>query len=416
MLIGVDGNEANVKNRVGSGQYGLELLKQFKKDRNHFFSIYLKEKPLDDLPQESNNFRYKVFGPKKFWTQFALPVRLSIGEKPDVFFSMAHYGPRFSKVPYVVTIHDLSYLHYPELFKKNDLYQLTQWSKYSIENSAHIIAVSETTKKDIVKNYAVKPSKITVTYEGYDKNRFKPQPQSKIDSIKRHYGITGPYIIFIGTLQPRKNIEHLLEAFSKLILNSQLSTLNLVIVGKKGWMYDSIFEKVKDLELDDKVIFTDFVPDSKLPAIIAGAKCYVLPSLWEGFGIPVIEAQACGVPTIVSNTSSLPEIVTLSSVIPASLSVIPAKAGIHSKKQILDQAKGSEFIESVENDKQVSAILVDPNDVNSIATGIKKVITSPKLSQKLVSLGFANIKRFSWQKCATQTIQVLEKVASKQNP
>ena len=389
MLIGIDGNEANVKNRVGSGQYGYELLKQFSKDKKHEYSIYLKEKPLDDLPQETENFKYKVFGPNKLWTQLALPIRLYLGKKPDVFFSMAHYGPRFSKVPYVVTIHDLSYLHYPELFKKNDLYQLTSWSKYSIENSAHVIAVSETTRLDIVKNYNIKPSKISVTYEGYDKNRFKPQPQSEVDRVKNLYGINSPYIIFVGTLQPRKNLERLIEAFAS-IVNSSHINLSLVIAGKKGWLYEPIFAKVKELGLEGKAIFTDFVPDSKLPALIAGAKCCVLPSLWEGFGIPVIEAQACGVPVVVSNTSSLPEIVGAN--------------------------QDTSEVGSDSSEVSGSGVIVDPEDSDSIASGIKKVITNPKLAQKLVSLGFANIKRFSWQKCAEDTLRVLEKVASKQKP
>ncbi|MBI2327783.1 glycosyltransferase family 4 protein [Candidatus Curtissbacteria bacterium] len=448
MLIGIDGNEANVKQRVGSGQYAFELLRQFhlmsmrakrsnlhlrhsgersdsridsgqarmtkmenvilgseatpesKKVPDRTFLIYLKEPPLPDLPQETENFKYKVFGPKKFWTQFALPIRLSVGERPQVFFSMAHYGPRFSKVPYVVTIHDLSYLHYPEFFKKNDLYQLTSWSKYSIENSVHIIAVSETTKKDIVKNYGVAPSKISVTYEGYDSKRFKPQSQSAIDKVKKRYGISGSYIIFVGTLQPRKNLERLIEAFSLLPASevgfdsSEVSNLKLVIVGKKGWLYDSIFEKVKQLKLDDKVIFTDYVPDDDLPALIAGAKVYVLPSLWEGFGIPVIEAQACGVPTVVSNTSSLPEIIGAVSFTP--------------------EVKSRRHLENTSGVGQIaSAMLVDPQNVDSIVASIKKVLIDEKTRSDLIKKGFANIKRFSWQKCAEQTLEVLEKVASK---
>lgn len=364
MIIGIDGNEANVKNRVGSGQYALELIKQFAKSREHDFKIYLKDKPQSDLPKETSNFKYKVFGPKKLWTQFALPIKLIFAEKPDVFFSTAHYGPRFSKVPYVVTIHDLSYLHYPELFKKEDLMQLTNWSKYSIENSAHIITPSKTTKDDIVKNYNVPASKITVTHEGYDKNRFKPQPKSAVDSIKKKYKISGDYIIFVGTLQPRKNIERLLEAHAKLIGNYQL-----VIVGKRGWLFEPIFAKVDKLSLKDKVIFTDFVPDEELPALISGAKVYALPSLWEGFGIPVIEAQACSVPVVCSNTSSLPEIV------------------------------GG------------SGVLVDPQSTESIAEGINKVLTDDKLRSSLVNKGYDNIKRYSWQKCANETLKVLESAA-----
>lgn len=385
MLIGIDGNEANVKNRVGSGQYAFELLKQFSKNKNHRFVIYLKDSPLPDLPK---NLNYKVFGPKKFWTQFALPIKLTFGlpdkafgfsrwragSKPNVFFSPAHYGPRFSPVPYVVTIHDLSYLHFPELFKKNDLYQLTNWSKYSIQNSAHIIAPSKSTKDDIVKNYKVSPSKITVTYEGYDKERFKPQPKIVIDKIKKKYKIIGDYLIFVGTLQPRKNIERLIEAFSLLVRARDtrgtldtLDTLSLVIVGKKGWLYDSIFQKVKDLDLEDKVIFTDFVPDADLPALISGAKAYVNPSLWEGFGIPPVEAQACGVPIVVSNTSSLPEIV------------------------------GD------------SAVLVDPLSIDAVKVGIEKILKDEKLRARLTKTGLENAKRFSWRESARITLEVLEK-------
>lgn len=382
MLIGIDGNEANVASRVGSGQYAFALLHEFANGEDNQFVIYLKDKPLAGLPKESINFKYKIFGPKRLWTQFALPLRLTFGPKPNVFFSLTHYGPRFSRVPYVVTIHDLSYLHYPNLFKKDDLLQLRNWTKYSIKNSAHIIAVSDTTKKDIIKNYQVDPSKITVTYEGYNKNLFKPQSQDAIAKVKKKYEIGSDYIIFIGTLQPRKNLERLLEAFkilvhssqsradsNKISVNREPSTVNLslVIVGKKGWLYDSIYAKVKQLKLKDKVIFTGYVPDGDLPPLIAGAKAYVLPSLWEGFGIPVIEAQACGVPVVVSNTSSLPEIV------------------------------GD------------SGILVDPQSANSIATGIKKVLQNPKIRSDLIKKGFTNIKRFSWQKCALETLAVLEK-------
>src|SRR3972149_12084967 len=239
MIIGVDGNEANVKNRVGSGKYAYELLQQFAKISSYSssdlvrlesrevslkvssrqartikFLVHLKQPPLPDLPKESENFKYKVFGPKKLWTQFALPINLMFGRRPDVFFSMAHYGPRFSKVPYVVTIHDLSYLHYPELFKKSDLLQLRSWTKYSVQNDTNIIAVSQTTKDDIVKNYHVTPSKITVTYEGSDKDRFKPQSKYSIDRMKKKYKISSDYIIFVGTLQPRKNLERLIEALA----------------------------------------------------------------------------------------------------------------------------------------------------------------------------------------------------------
>lgn len=382
MTFGIDANEANVKNRVGSGVYAYELLKQFSKSTNHEFLVYLKEKPLPDLPKEAENFKYVVFGPKKFWTRIALPLKLAIGPKIDVFFTLGHYGPRFSKIPYAITIFDLSYLHFPQLFKKSDLYQLVNWSKHSILNSKHIFTISQSSKKDIIKNYDVNPSKITVTYPGYDTNRFKPQPKSKIESAKKKYKIAEDYIIFVGTLQPRKNIERLIEAFNIVVnsssvivhrknspMNDKRSTMNLVIAGKKGWMYERIFSKIKQLGLNRRVIFTDYVSDDDLPPLIAGAKAYFLPSLWEGFGIPVIEAQACGVPVVVSNVSSLPEII------------------------------------------DGSGILVDPENIDSITQGLKGVITGGKIRSDLVRKGFENIKRFSWEKCAEQTLHVLSELA-----
>ncbi len=364
MIIGLDGNEANVNSRVGSGVYAYELLKEFAKSKNHNFIVYLKEKPLNDLPKQTANFKYRVFGPKKLWTQLALPVNLLIGKKPDVFFSMGHYGPRFSKVPYTITIFDLSYLHFPELFKKSDLYQLTNWSAYSIRGAKHIFAISRSTKDDIVKNYKVDPSKVTVTYMGYDNSRFKPQAKQKIDVVKKKYKLPEEYIIFIGTIQPRKNIEFLLEAFSK--LGNQ--KLKLVIVGRKGWLFEQIFQKVKELQLASEVIFTGYVSNADLPALLSGAKLYVSPSLWEGFGIPTIEAQACGVPTVVSSVSSLPEVVGESS------------------------------------------ILINPKSVESISQGMIKVIRDNSLETRLIQDGFQNARRFSWEKCAQQTLSVLEKL------
>ncbi len=368
MKIGLDGNEANVKNRVGSGQYAYAMLCEFAKNKTHDFNVYLKEHPQDDMPRETSNFHYTVFGPKKIWTQIALPLKLSFGQKLDIFFTLGHYGPRFARIPYAVTIFDLSYLHFPELFNKDDLYQLTNWSKYSIQKSEHIFAISNSTKDDIIKNYKIDPSKVSVTYMGYNSSLFKPQSKPIVDKIKSKYKIIGDYIIFIGTLQPRKNIGGLIEAFGQLIRNQEsgISNLSLVVVGRKGWLYDSIFEKVKDLGLEDKIIFTDFVPQNDLPPLLAGAKVYVLPSLFEGFGIPVIEAQACGVPVVVSNNSSLPEVV------------------------------------------KNSGITVDPTSVKSIAGGIERILTNPKLAMDLSQKGFINAKRFSWQKCAQETLKVLE--------
>ena len=397
MKIGIDGNEANIINRVGSGQYGFELLRHLVKiETSHQFVIYLKTPPLTDLPKERANWRYCVFGPKKFWTQIALPLNLYFRHpRPDVFFTPAHYAPRFSPIPVVTTIFDLSFLHFPEMFRKQDLYQLRNWTKYSVRKAAKILTISQSSKADIIKNYRVPEEKVVVTYPGVS-DEFKPQSKSQIEAAKIKYQIAGEYILYVGTLQPRKNLLRLIEAFSKVISGQWLVTrekkpnhpakgearqrrqlpitdyLQLVIVGKKGWLYDEIFKKVKDLNLEGKVIFTDFVANEDLPALYSGAKVYVNVSLWEGFGIPVAESLVCGTPVVVSNTSSLPEVV--------------GDAGI----------------------------LVNPESVNEIAAGILKILNLPKKDyQDLRKKSQEQALKFSWEKCAKETFQVLEKVASK---
>lgn len=375
MLIGIDGNEANVAKRVGSGQYGFELLWHLNKlAKNDTFFVYLKNPPLSDLPPSSSHWSYRVFGPKKIWTQFALPLNLYFKKpRPDVFFTPTHYAPRFCPVPQVVTIFDLSYIHYPELFRKQDLYQLQNWSTYSIKKAKVILTISQSSKEDIINHYKVDSKKVVVTYPGYDKGLFKPvKDERQITQVKKKFSIKGDYIFFLGTIQPRKNLIKLLEAVGQLINNSAFSVKNfqLVIAGKKGWLYDEFFQKLDDPKLKNRVIVTDYVSDQDLPALFSGAKAFVLPSLWEGFGIPVVEAMACGCPVVVSKVSSLPEVVS--------------EAGV----------------------------LVDPMLTESIKEGIEKVIGNNTFAQDLAQKGLKRAQKFSWEKCAKETLQILQTTAS----
>jgi len=367
MIIGIDGNEANVTQRVGSNQYAYEILWALSTLKNpHQWRIYLRDKPLLDLPKPKDNWSYRIFGPKKLWTRWRLPLDLFFHRsRPDIFFTPGHYAPSLSPVPVVISIMDLGYLKFPEQFTKKDLYQLTNWTLRSIRKASHILTISQSTKNDIIKEYSIAENKITVTYPGYDRNKFKVQNSKlKIDKIKRKYKIPGDYILFLGTLKPSKNIEGLLEGFKLLIARYQLP-INLVIAGKKGWMYGGIFDKVKSLKLEGEVVFTDFVTEEDLPSLMSGARVFVLPSFWEGFGIPVVEAMASGVPVVVSNVGSLPEVV--------------GKAGI----------------------------IVDPYKSEDIAKGIKMAL---ERSRELREEGLRRARIFSWDKCAKETLRVLEEV------
>ncbi len=363
MKIWIDGYEANVQQRLGSSQVAFELLKNLEDiDKTNEYTVVLPNPPIVDLPKERMGWKYRILKPKRLWTQIALPLALySTKEKPDIFFSPTHYIPRFSPVKRIVTIFDLSFLHFPEMFNKKDLWQLTNWTKFSIKNADHIITISNFSKQDIIDQYKIDRTKITVAYPGYDKEKYREQGTgNRVQEIKTKYKTGDNYIIYIGTLQPRKNLIRLIEAVFR------IDNLTLVVVGKKGWMYDEILETANRLKIADRVKFLGFIPSDDLPELIAGAKSFVMPSLWEGFGIPVLEAMACGTPVIVSNVSSLPEVV--------------GKAGI----------------------------LIDPYSINQLEQAIRTIITDKKMHLKFAKAVVLQSKKFSWDKMAKTTLKVFE--------
>ena len=298
--IAIDGNEANVEEKVGVSVYTQNLLNFFhkKSNKNLLFDVYLRNTPNQSMPHETKYFKYKIIKGKILWSQLFLPLNLLFKKKNDVFFSPAHYTPRFSKTASIVTIHDLSFHYYPEDFLKHDLFKLKNWTKYSIKKAKRIIAVSQSTKRDLIKFYDVPEDKIQVIYNGFEKNNTNLKLDKKI--IKKIE--TTPYILYVGTLQPRKNLPTLIDSFSEFVKTNP--AFKLIITGKKGWLYKVIFDKVMNLKLESKVIFTDFVTDATLKELYKNAFCLVLPSFYEGFGIPILEAMNQGCPVISSNKSS----------------------------------------------------------------------------------------------------------------
>ena len=357
MRIWIDGYEANVPQRLGSSQVAFELLRNLEKiDKKNDYTILLPSPPLGDLPTKRAGWKYKILKPKRLWTQIALPLYLYFGRnKPDVFFSPTHYIPRFCPwgIKRICTIFDLSYLHFPKMFNAKDLWQLKNWTKFSVENADHVMTISNFSKTDIIAQYGISKEKITVAYPGFNKEVFK-KTQVK----------TGNYIIYVGTVQPRKNLIRLIEAVSR------IEDLKLFIVGKtkgegrEGWMYEDILQAPKKFNIEKRVKFLGFVQTEKLPKLLSGALAFVEVSLWEGFGIPVVEAMAAGVPVIVSNVSSLPEIV--------------GKAGL----------------------------LVDPYSVDQIEQAIRTVVSDKKLQQKLSRLGLEQARKFSWDKMAKTILKL----------
>ena len=309
MIIGIDGNEANIQNRVGVGQYAYNLLKNlYSLDQKNQYIIYLKNPPLLDLPPESPHWHYQVFGPQKLWTKIALPFRLfTQKEKLKIFFSCSHYSPQFAPCPTIPTIHDLGYLQSQSQFTKKDLYQLTNWTKESIHKSSHIIAVSQFTKDEIIKTYKINPKKITIAYNGVD-NPPKISAKIETNTLSKYNLKSKNYFLYLGTLKPNKNIPFLIKAYSQFLTKTK-TPVPLVIAGKKGWLFDEIFTTVKKEGIESSIVFTDFIDENQKWVLYTHAKALILPSTYEGFGIPVIEAMKVNTPVISSNIAPLEEVI-----------------------------------------------------------------------------------------------------------
>lgn len=373
MIIGVDGNEANVDKKVGISEYAFRLLVNFSKlsSKDKQFVIYLKKKPNSELPHESEYFNYKVFGPTKLWTQFALPLSLFIsGKRLDIFFTPSHYAPRFSKVPTAISLMDVSYLKYPELFAKKDYLQLKSWTEYSVRKASKVFTISKSSKNDILKAYNLEAEKVAVTYPGVKSSVTLTPMVYNMKQLVEKYDIADKYFLFVGTLQPRKNIVRLIEAFSQ-IDKDEHKGLQLLIVGKKGWQFDEILSAPEKYGVEKSVKFLDFVTDEELGILYAHAVAYVLPSLYEGFGLPILEAFEHDCPVITSNLSSLPE------------------------------AAGE------------AALFIDPESVTEIKKAMQKMLIDSSLRKKLIQEGRKQLEKFSWEKTAKETLSVFEEVVKK---
>src|SRR4030042_2605001 len=374
MFIGIDGNEANTKEKVGVSTYAYEVLWGLyninqKNTKHNKFLIYLKTDPNNDLPKDNLLWKYRIIKGNNNWVLKNLMPSLFMNPRPDVFFTPTHYLPPFTPMPKVFTVHDLGYLDFSEQFRKFDFWQLKYWTAISVFVSKYIIAVSESTRNDIVRRYRFSCKKIITIHNGFDSTRFNNRiDEDLVRHVRNKYAIPGNYILFLSRLKHSKNIEGLLDGFD--LIKDKFPDYKLIIAGKKGWLFGSIYQKVERLNIKNRVIFTDYVSEEDKPALFAGAKVFLLPSFWEGFGMDVLNALSCGTPVIVSNVASLPE--------------VAGSAGMY----------------------------IDPNRSESIAGALKEVLSLNNIEyNKLVSKGFEQVKGFSWEKSVAETLKVLEKAA-----
>lgn len=371
MKIGLNGQKILDENPAGPEIFTINLFENLAKiDLKNEYFIYTTKKPEKDLEnkikQGNEKFHFKEIEYRKLWTQYGLAKEL-IKNPVDVFFTAIHSIPmiRSSKTKFVVMIHGLEYQY--TLGYKNPLnrFFIERPIRYAIKHSDKIITPSLATKEEILKrNWNVDEKKIEVVYEGVSEE-FYPKSEEEIDKIRKKYEIgKNPYLLFVSTIQPRKNIPNMIRAFSQFISeNENMKNTLLLIAGKKGWDYEKSLEAPQKYGVEKNVKFLGRVPEEDLPILYSGAKGYINVSFEEGFGLPLLESMACGVPSVVSN--------------------IPAH------KEVGDYLP----------------VYVDPNNIENIKDGIFEIMTRYFDKKDFIERS----KNFSWKNTAEKTLEVLEK-------
>jgi glycosyltransferase involved in cell wall biosynthesis len=365
---------AAVHRRAGLGRYAESLARALLPllgDELAFF--YNREDGIEPLaglegvPAATVNLGYK---PWRMLVWLAQVGRIGFDSRvpgATLFHATEHLLLPLRRTPTVLTVHDLIFRRYPAHHKRLNRWFLNATMPLFCRRAGHIIAVSEQSKRDVIEAYGIPPDKITVIYEAAD-TRFCPQPAEIVAAVRARYGLPDRYLLFVGTIEPRKNLGRVLAAFER--LHAEGLTDALVIVGKRGWLYGDFFARLGQSPAKLAVIFPGFIPDADLPAVYAGSQALAFPSEFEGFGLPVLEAMACGTPVVCSNTSSLPEV-----------------AGD-------------------------AALLVDPLDVDALTDALRRVLSDPALATELRDRGLAQAARFSWARAAQETLAVYRRLTS----
>lgn len=357
-LTGVGSHVANLVRAVATAESTQELTVFLTQDAEPFGIPNLTEVRAP-FPTPNEYFRAT-------WEQLYVPIEVR-KRRIDLYHSPNYILPELIKVPSIVTIHDLTYLK-PDLHKWTSHRYLQFFTARAVRKASTIIAVSEYTKQQIQATYPETEGRVRVIYQGLSAG-FGPQSACRIDEFRERRAMDHPYVLFVGTIEPRKNVAALVRAFERAVLDAALPH-HLYLVGGRGWGADAVQAALHQSRVRYRCHVLGYVDSEDLPLYYAGADVFVYPSLEEGFGLPPAEAMACGTPVITSNTSSLPEVVG------------------H------------------------AAITVDPNDENGLARAIVGVLTDDDLSRRLRAAGPAQAAKFSWDRAAQEHLQVYESALS----
>jgi glycosyltransferase involved in cell wall biosynthesis len=379
--IGIDYTAA-VLQRAGIGRYTRGIVGALaEQDTEHTFVLVVAGDGAEETtPRARNreadlgaNFRVRQLPmSNRLWTivwhrwRLPLPVDLLAGPM-DVFHSPDYVLPPVRRGRKVVTVHDLSFLRYPEGAGPRLRKYLSRAVPRSAREADLVLADSESTRRDVVDLLRIAAERVEVVYPGVDRQFTVVQETEPLEEVKRLYSLSWPFILTVGTLEPRKNLIALLEAYSVLKKRRGFGH-KLVVAGRRGWLYEGIFQRVEELSLTQEVVFLGFVPEEHLPALYSLADVLAFPSIYEGFGLPPLEAMACGTPVVTSNSSSLPEVV--------------GDAGL----------------------------MVAPDDHQALAEAIARVLDDADLREDLVKRGLARAAEFSWQATGEKLLSVYQRL------
>jgi glycosyltransferase involved in cell wall biosynthesis len=376
MNIAIHASDLDHDRLDGTRVYLFNMLKNFGKlDQKNSFLIYHQDEFNPQLvPPPFSNYMVKKIPFPLMWTQTRFAFEI-FRDAPDVLWMPVHNIPicRKKNLKVVVTIHDLAFKIFPDYFTKKDLTKLNKLSDLAISAADHIIAVSYSTKNDILKFYPqINTDKITVVYHGFDPELFQREiSQNESEKVLSKFKIpaspagrqNSKFILYVGAIQPRKNLEVLIDAFEK--IKEKNPELKLVFAGAPAWKYQETLDKIATSKFSDDIIVTGNLDFEKISILYQNAKMFVFPSLYEGFGIPVLEAMAAKTPVILASNSSLME-------------------------------AGGE-----------AALYFETENSANLANCMQKIIEDCEFEKKLIQQGLDHVKSFSWEKCARETLDIL---------
>lgn len=362
MLIGVDASRVTRPLRTGTENYSLHVLRALLAlDRDNDYRLYLSTDLPDGLLPLNPRIATRVIRLPRLWTQLGLS-REMLTSPPEVLFVPSHVLPLVTPSRSVVVVYDVGHRFFPRAQALGERLYL-EWSiRRHVRIAARLLTISEASKRDLVRLYRADPSRIDVAYPAVEA-RFTPASADEVERVRQRHGLGERYVLHLGTIKPRKNLPRLIHAFAQAHLPNDTQ---LALGGMTTYGGDAVEEAIRSRRLDDRVKRLAYVPDEDLPALFSGAACVAIVSLYEGFGMPALEALACGAPLLVSNRGSLPEI-----------------------------AGGA-------------AVVVDALDTASIAQGLERIVNEPTLRDQLAMLGPRRAASFDWQSAAHVTRRALE--------